>query len=90
MKDLIKAIKELKADLFYQIESKHGAEKARQYPSILLAEDALKNMDSSSRIIDRRELLEDYTRNLKHQGVAIFTEEGVRICVDNYESSNSL
>jgi len=49
-----------------------------------------KNMDSSSRIIDRRELLEDYTRNLKHQGVAIFTEEGVRICVDNYESSNSL
>jgi len=50
----------------------------------------LKSLTSSSRSIDRRELLEDYTRNLKHQGVAIFTEEGVKICVDNYESSNSL
>ena len=35
-------IKELRADLFYQIEAKHGAEKASKYPSILKADEALK------------------------------------------------
>jgi len=40
--DLLKALEECRADLFYQISSKHGAEKARQYPSIILAERVIK------------------------------------------------
>lgn len=34
-------VKDLKSDLFYQIEAKHGAEKASKYPSILKASEIL-------------------------------------------------
>lgn len=40
-KELLKAIYELKSDLFYQISSKHGPKKASEYPSIVQAEAAI-------------------------------------------------
>lgn len=37
--DTLNIIKELRADLFYQIESKFGPEKASKYPSIVKADE---------------------------------------------------
>lgn len=54
----LNTIKELRADLFYQIEAKHGAEKASKYPSIVAADevietykDLIKRVDLSNRIL---------------------------------------
>ena len=39
--DLVDALKDCLSDLFYQIESKVGPEKASQYPSIVKAREAI-------------------------------------------------
>jgi hypothetical protein len=39
--DLLEALKSSVSDLFYQIESKHGAEAASKYPSIVAARAAI-------------------------------------------------
>jgi hypothetical protein len=40
-----KTLKELRADLFYQINAKFGPEKASKYPSIITADEVIKNYD---------------------------------------------
>jgi len=38
---LYNALKEVIADLFYQVESKHGAKAANKHPSVILAKEAI-------------------------------------------------
>jgi len=40
-RQLREALTEVRADLFYQIESKHGAKAASQYPCIIKADELL-------------------------------------------------
>jgi hypothetical protein len=40
-KDLLEALEEVTADLFYQIEATHGAKAASNYPSIIKAKQAI-------------------------------------------------
>ena len=40
--EILKALQELRSDLFYQLESKFGAEKASKYPSIIKCDEAIK------------------------------------------------
>jgi hypothetical protein len=42
--EMLNVIHELMSDLFYQIESKHGAEKAANYPSYKKASELLKSI----------------------------------------------
>ena len=39
--ELLEALKEVRSDLFYQISSKFGSEKASKYPSIIQVEKAI-------------------------------------------------
>lgn len=56
--NFIKIIKELRADLFYQISSKIGAEKACGYPSIKDADILLDSVENDSSLpIDELQLM---------------------------------
>lgn len=42
--EILKILKDLRSDLFYQIESKFGAEKASKYPSIVDADSLINKL----------------------------------------------
>jgi hypothetical protein len=42
IRELVEALRDVKSDLFYQIESRHGPKAARNYPSMGKADAALR------------------------------------------------
>jgi hypothetical protein len=63
--EILKVLKDLRSDFFYQIESKFGEEKASKYPSIVDA-DSLINKLTICGVSQQRELLLNYNEYLAY------------------------